>query len=234
MHLSARCIATEVWQCARFSGILCSVLVGGYMSQLNKPVTTSKQNKVKEIHLLAIFTTITSLVFWAFFSWSKTDQFAAVNPFAYDPYDAIGSFAFQIAVAISILSLARSFQQRKNLNSLQRSPYIMRGIGIALFVTVITILGDSIAVTRQYSMVSSSIFGMYLLIGLGALTLLTLINGVLFIKELRLSPGLHATGNISSSLGEALHDVYLMVLSPLSKIFPKVENIDQWLQKNPE
>jgi hypothetical protein len=201
------------------------------MSLLNKPLTISKHNVVKEAHLLAIFTTITSLVFWAFFAWSKTQQFAGVNPFAIDPYDAIGSFAFQIAVALSILSLARSFQQRNNTNSLQRLPFILRGIGVALSVTVITILGDCMAVAKQYAMVTSSIFGLYLLIGLGVVALFTLIDGLLFIKGLKHAHSLHETGTVSSSLGEVLQDVYVMVLSPLAKIFPNVEHAGQWLKK---
>lgn len=198
-------------------------------------MTMSKHTLVKEVHLLAIFTTITSLVFWAFFTWSKTEQFAAVNPFAIDPYDAIGSFAFQIAVAISLLTLARSFQQRNTTISLHRLPFILRGMGIALVVTVITILGDGIAVATQSSLVTSSASGRELLIGLGVLTLFTISDGVgfiLFLTGRRRSLSLYTTSKGTSSLGEALHDVYLMVLHPLAKMFPPVEKVDQWVKNH--
>jgi hypothetical protein len=56
------------------------------MSLLNTSLTLRKQRVVKEVHLVAIFTTITSLVFWAFFAWSKTPPFAGVIPFAVDSF----------------------------------------------------------------------------------------------------------------------------------------------------
>ncbi len=200
------------------------------MSLLTTSLTIRKQHFVKEVHRVAIFTTITSLVFWAFFAWSKTQPFAEVNPFAVDPYDAIGSFAFQTAVALSIVSLARSFQQRNNMNSLHRLPFILRGIGIALCATVITIAGDGIAVAKQYALVTSSMVGVYLLIGLGVVAFFTLLDGILFIKGVLHMYRLPEISAASSSLGEALRDVYLMVLSPVSRIFPHIKLVDQWLK----
>src|SRR5258708_233583 len=200
------------------------------MSRHSTSLTMRKQHVVKEVHLVAIFSTITSLVFWAFFAWSKTQPFAGVNPFAVDPYDAICSFAFQIAVALSVLSLARSFQQRNNTHSLHRLPFILRGIGITLLFMVITILGDGIAVAKQYVQVTSSMPGVSLLIGLGVVALFTLVAGILFIKGILHAHRLHETSTVSSSLGEAFHDLYLMVLSPVARTFPQMKQVDRWLK----
>jgi hypothetical protein len=49
------------------------------------------------------------LVFWAFFQVSKqVPFFADGNPFAEDPYDAVGSFAIQVAAVLAVLSVLRS------------------------------------------------------------------------------------------------------------------------------
>lgn len=171
------------------------------MSLVNTTLTMRKQHVIKEIHRLAVFTTLTSLVFWVFFSWSKTQPIAEVNPFAVDPYDAIGSFAFQLAIVLSILSLARSFQQRKNTNSLHRLSFILRGIGIALFAIVITIAGDGIALAQQSTLVLSSMVGVYLLIGLGVVALFAIIDGILYIRGILHAHRLQETNEESSSLG---------------------------------
>lgn len=189
-----------------------------------------KQHVVKEVHRLAILTTITSLVFWVFFAWSKSQPFAEVNPFAVDPYDAIGSFAFQLAIALSILSLARSFQQRRNVNNLQRFPFILRGIAVALFAIVITIVGDGIAIMQQTTLVFASTRGIYLLIGLAVVAFCAIINLTLYIRGVIHTRRLPEPIGASSSLGEALNDVYLMVLIPVLRIFPQRKNIDQWLK----
>ncbi len=107
---------------------------------------------------------------------------------------------------------------------------MLRGIGIALCVTGITIVGDGIAKATQYALVASSIQGAYLLIGLGVVALFTFLDGILFIKGVLHAHRLPETSTASSSLGEALCDVYLMVLSPVSRIFPQIKHVDQWLK----
>jgi len=74
---------------------------------------------------------------------------AEIKPFAVDPYDAIGTFAFQIAVELNIVSFAHSFQPRNNTNSLHSLPFILCGFGLAICFTVITILRDGIVVAKQ-------------------------------------------------------------------------------------
>jgi len=203
---------------------------GVYMSQVNTTSAMKTQHVVKEIHFLAIFTTITSFVFWAFFAWSKNQSISELNPFAVDPYDAIGSFAFQLAIALSILSLARSFQQIKDANSLHRLPFILRGIGIALFAIFITIVGDGIAVAQQAALVFSSTAGGYLMFGLGVVAFFAIIDGFLYIRVILHVHHIPETSDASSSLGEALNDLYLMILSPVLRIFPQIKSFDRWLR----
>ncbi|MEZ4864751.1 MAG: hypothetical protein R3C14_25795 [Caldilineaceae bacterium] len=62
-------------------------------------------------NITSIIVFIFAVVFAAFFDITKQNLYLSpVNPFADDPYDAIGSFAFQAAVFFGLLSLFRAFR----------------------------------------------------------------------------------------------------------------------------
>lgn len=99
------------------------------------------------VFLLAIF-------FLAFFDNSKNiPLLAVVNPFADDPYDAVGSFGIQLAFFAAILSLMRSFRPytTKEIPSNQRL-VILRGEIVALLAIVVTLTADIVAMLRYPSM----------------------------------------------------------------------------------
>jgi len=56
---------------------------------------------------LSAFTGVLAVMFTAFFQVSKGGPFRDVNPFGLAPYDAVGSFAFQGALLLGILTYAR-------------------------------------------------------------------------------------------------------------------------------
>src|SRR5262245_353524 len=93
-----------------------------------------RSNEVITRLLRATLLTFTaSLIFWAFFQISKTPEFAAVNPFAEDPVDAIGSIAVQVALAVSLLTLARAAQVgHTRIAPAYKSRLIVRGNSVAL------------------------------------------------------------------------------------------------------
>src|SRR5512137_874073 len=93
-----------------------------------------RTNKVaSHLQRAALLTFAASLIFWAFFQISKSPNFVTANPFADDPVDAIGSIAVQVALAVSILTLARAAQVgHMPAASIYKSRLIVRGNSVAL------------------------------------------------------------------------------------------------------
>src|SRR5512137_2151325 len=86
-----------------------------------------------DLQRATVLTLIASFAFCAFFQLSKTSIFSAVNPFADDPVDAIGSIAVQVAFAVSVLTLARAAQFKIDAPDAQRrNRLILRGNCVAL------------------------------------------------------------------------------------------------------
>jgi hypothetical protein len=88
---------------------------------------------------LVVFTA--SLVFGAFFQISKKDPFVTANPFADDPYDAVGSIAIQAAAGIGLLTLARLVH-----SGVAQGRYILRGNLVVLLSIAVTLVSDALAV----------------------------------------------------------------------------------------
>lgn len=133
------------------------------------------------------------IFFWAFFDNSKHIPFlAAVNPFADDPYDAVGSFGIQLSFFAALLSLIRAFRPyaTKEIPSPQLL-LILRGEAVALLSILVTLTADTIAMLRYSSMWKNSSAGWMLAGLIGGLVLLaaavglwlhrTVINSSLFV-----------------------------------------------------
>ena len=64
-----------------------------------------------KLKINSVIVFVLAAVFAVYFDITKHNLYISpVNPFADDPYDAIGSFAFQAAVFFGFLSLFRSFR----------------------------------------------------------------------------------------------------------------------------
>ena len=65
----------------------------------------------RSLKTMSFFVFLLTIFFLAFFDNSKNiPLLAVVNPFAEDPYDAVGSFGIQLAFFAALLSLIRAFR----------------------------------------------------------------------------------------------------------------------------
>ena len=87
-----------------------------------------------------------ALVFTLFFQLSKREPFRDVNPFLEDPYDAIGSIAFQVALLVGALTFARSLRVLHAEAPETHLRLVGRGNLLVLGSVIVTLLGDALAV----------------------------------------------------------------------------------------
>jgi hypothetical protein len=93
-----------------------------------------------------------------------------VNPFAEDPYDAVGSFGVQLGFACSILALLRAFRTDLKTESLyNRYTYTLRAMAVSQLAIIVTMLADSVALARFSSMWNQSPGGALLIVFTGGL-----------------------------------------------------------------
>jgi hypothetical protein len=112
----------------------------------------------------------TALVFCFFFQATKhLSAWARVNPFAEDPYDAIGSFAVQFAVFVALLSIIRVVRVGSFPLDDRAQRLIARGDLLCVAAVMLTLLGDCVALARHTAMWRHSAAGRDLLLLVGAL-----------------------------------------------------------------
>jgi hypothetical protein len=74
---------------------------------------------------------------------------ASANPFVEDPYDAVGSFGIQLAMATALLSVLRAFRPNPERQSPGvRMPLIIRACAVSLLSVLVTLAADGIALAR--------------------------------------------------------------------------------------
>ena len=135
------------------------------------------------VFLLTIF-------FVAFFDNSKNiPLLAAVNPFADDPYDAVGSFGIQLAFFAAILSLMRSFRPyaTKEIPSNQQL-LILRGETVTLLSIIVTLTADIVALLRYPSMWMNTFGGMILAGLVAGLVSVTILVSLMLYRMVVKSP----------------------------------------------
>ena len=106
-----------------------------------------------KIRLNTIVVIVLAILFYLFFDVTKHYQFfSANNPFAEDPYDAIGSFALQTSIFLGIVCLLLLFRSYRNkyLSEEQKLNLIRIQFTIALAV-IVTLSGDIVAMIRYFS-----------------------------------------------------------------------------------
>ena len=75
------------------------------------------EQSVKRIHQVTALIFAVAILFYLFFQVNKRSPFVEANPFANDPYDAVGSIAIQLAFLIGLLSYARVIRWRNDPSS---------------------------------------------------------------------------------------------------------------------
>ncbi len=101
---------------------------------------------IQRVHRVTALITFTAIAFCLFFQLSKGGPFRDINPFLEDPYDAVGSFAVQGALLISILSYARALRLRNAPAQYAKTRLILRGNIFVLGTILVTLVTDTIAV----------------------------------------------------------------------------------------
>jgi hypothetical protein len=99
--------------------------------------TSLKAASIGVLALAALFT-------YFFFTAKHDPALAAASPFANDPYDAVGSAGFQLALFAALSALARAFRPGA------RQPItVLRGGAVSILAMEVTLLGDLIALGRN-------------------------------------------------------------------------------------
>ncbi|HZO71689.1 MAG TPA: hypothetical protein VFB60_05760 [Ktedonobacteraceae bacterium] len=101
----------------------------------------------------ALFTLVLAVLFYAFFQISKHNTaLSQVNPFADDPYDAVGSFGVQFALFAGLLSLVRAFRPYQSIDALKNQELLLlRGEYLLCLSVMITLAADIVALVRHPS-----------------------------------------------------------------------------------
>lgn len=165
--------------------------------------------KIRSLRRATYLALATSLAFWAIFQLSKIRAIQVASPFANDPYDAVGSFAFQIALALGFLSLARVVSIRDETGARARTPFILHGILLVELCVALSLIADIVAVARAWPLLFTQPLLLQLL-GLGILVVLFCATAVLLIQAWRES-GRPAALAPPDALGQSIRDCWNLV-----------------------
>jgi hypothetical protein len=118
-----------------------------------------------------------AVLFYLFFQVSKQQpDLAHVNAFNDDPYDAVGSFAVQFALFVSVVSLVRALRRYSPSVALQPQKRLLaRGLVLTYLAVAITLVADAAAMIRHPSDWTGIPAGYILAALLGSMAVLTLL-----------------------------------------------------------
>jgi hypothetical protein len=171
------------------------------------------QRTTQRIHHVTAFISCAAIGLALFFQISKGGPFGDINPFGVDPYDAIGSFAFQGALLIGILTYARALRYQDDPAQSTKLRLILRGNILVLLAILITLIADAIAVILQP--LPPSYWGTILLIALALMFILTLTGVVALIvvfKPIQTGAPPH-----DLTLADGMDDLWTLVRVPVTK-----------------
>lgn len=146
------------------------------------------------IYRVTTATTLTAIVFWKFYDTTKHGHLRDINPFAQDPYDVVGSFAFQVALLVGALTYARALRLTESPSAAPRARLIVRGNAIVLGSIAATLLSDVIALILHP--IPHSYWAYVVLLSLGLMCLLAftcLVSLIVVLREIRMAPPPHLT-----------------------------------------
>jgi hypothetical protein len=174
----------------------------------------NKMTEEQRIYRLAAWIFILAFLFYLFFQVNKNGPLGAVNPFAVDPYDAVGSFAFQIALLCSLLTYARALRLLTLPSQASKTRLVWRGAWLTLSVILWTLVVDGLAEILQP--VTASFWGNVLLVELALMFGLTLFSvaALLRLSKMVDFPPLPA----GLTLDQALDDLWTLVRQPVKKM----------------
>lgn len=112
------------------------------------PLTADRNLKIGSLFIFAL-----AALFYFFFMYTKHDPaLSAVNAFADDPYDAVGSFGIQAAAILGILSLVRAFRgSHRYAEPTEHRRFLLRAQMAAILSVAVTLAADALAMLRHPS-----------------------------------------------------------------------------------
>jgi hypothetical protein len=181
----------------------------------------------KRIHQVTALIFTTAIIFYLFFQINKRSPFVEANPFAADPYDAVGSIAIQVSLLISILSYARVLRLRNNATQ-TKERLALHGNILVLAAIFITLISDAIAEFVQP--IASSLMSNLLRIELGLMIILTLACALALWVVFRVIPTASPPPNLTPA--DAIDDLWSLVRIPAvrgSSVFPPA--MVEWVKR---
>ncbi len=181
----------------------------------------------KRIHRVTALILATAFIFYLFFQVNKRSPFVEANPFANDPYDAVGSIAFQVALLISLLSYARVLRMRDDkLQSKER--LILHGNILVLAAIFITLISDTVA--EFVRRLPPSVWVSVLRLELGLMFILTIVCGLALWAVFRGIPMAISPPNLTPA--DAIDDLWSLVRVPVviaKSVFPPA--MVEWVKR---
>ncbi len=170
---------------------------------------------LRQVHLTTLAACLMAAAFLVFFDASKHQPaLAAVNAFAEDPYDAVGSFGIQLAGLGAFVSLVRSFRTYPAGITRTRAALILRGDAVALVAVAVTMIADGVAFCRYPRVWTGSTAGGMLAGLVGGLLALTLLAGWRTVALGRLLDGPSRSGSWLETMGVCLAAFLILWLYP--------------------
>jgi hypothetical protein len=133
-----------------------------------------------DARLRAILVAVLAGIFFLFFNLTKhIPSLAAVNPFAEDPYDAVGSYAVLASGFLAALALVRTYWPVRHAtdHALRAILLVRTELAIVLMV-VVTVAADGVALARHPAAWQGATAGIVLCALLSGLLLIALATGI--------------------------------------------------------
>jgi hypothetical protein len=169
---------------------------------------------IKSIHRVTALILLSAVLFYLFFQVNKAGEFVNANPFAHDPYDAIGSIAVQVALLISVLSYARVLRWREDSSQKSKARLILHGNILVLASMFITLCSDIIA--EILVSMPNSYWVNFLRLELGFMLLLTALSSIYLWLVFHHLPTLAPPTILTPA--DAIDDIWSLVRIPVLKL----------------
>jgi len=161
------------------------------------------------------------VMFWALFQLSKKTPVQAITPFADDPYDAVASIAFQVALLLAVLNVARVVHRGA---AGPQGRYIMRGNLLIVLSVAVTLAVDVIAIVQRPGMLDGSLWSKALIGGMLLLTAMMLISAAALIRAQGFTSQLPAETivNPRGVLADAIEDILVLITWPAAWLIRRI------------
>ena len=162
--------------------------------------------------LVSISIFLLAILFYIFFDACKhIPSLAEVNPFAVDPYDAVGSFGIQLALFAALLSLIRMFRPYTGDEIIAyQKELIRRGEMITILSIAVTLGADIVSLLRTFPAWLPSPAGRTLALMVGGMAVVTALAAwaIAHYSESQLTRGSWRPGAIICPAGILILAVY--------------------------